>query len=69
MLDQRQASKAVFPIGHLLKKDLRSLASEFGLPNAGKKDSQGICFIGEIKIVINAISGIIDSVTNVKGRL
>ena len=50
LLNQRQVSKAMFPIGHLLKNDLRSLASDMGLPNAGKKDSQGICFIGEIKM-------------------
>ncbi len=50
LLNQKQVSKAMFPIGHLLKNDLRSLASDMGLPNAGKKDSQGICFIGEIKM-------------------
>lgn len=45
-----QLSRAHFPVGHLTKPEVRSLAAERGLPNAGKKDSQGICFIGEVKI-------------------
>lgn len=39
--------KVVFPIGHLKKDKLRSIAHEFGLSTAAKKDSTGICFIGE----------------------
>ena len=50
LLDQHQAAHARFPIGHLLKPDLRERAREIGLPNAGKKDSQGICFIGQVKM-------------------
>ena len=50
LLNQYQASRAIFPIGHLLKSDLRKAALDLGLPNAKKKDSQGICFIGEIKM-------------------
>ena len=46
-LNQRQLSKAVFPVGHLLKSDVRRIAREAGLPNHAKKDSTGICFIGE----------------------
>lgn len=46
-LNQHQVSKAVFPVGHLLKSDVRKLAHEAGLPNHAKKDSTGICFIGE----------------------
>jgi tRNA-specific 2-thiouridylase len=38
------------PIGHLLKPELRDLAREFGLKTAEKKDSQGICFIGQVKM-------------------
>jgi tRNA-specific 2-thiouridylase len=45
-----QVSRAMFPIGDLQKPDLRRLAEEANLPNAGKKDSQGICFIGNIKM-------------------
>lgn len=50
MLTQRQLQRALFPIGHLRKPELRALAREAGLPNADKKDSQGICFIGEVKM-------------------
>lgn len=47
-LDQTQLSKLFFPIGHLPKPEVRRLAEEFALPVATKKDSQGLCFIGEI---------------------
>mgnify|MGYP001176983228 CR=1 FL=1 len=50
LLSQSQLAAARFPIGHLAKPDLRRLAIEAGLPNAQKKDSQGICFIGEVKM-------------------
>ncbi len=50
LLNQAQLAGARFPIGHLLKPDLRRLAADAGLPNAAKKDSQGICFIGQIKM-------------------
>jgi tRNA-uridine 2-sulfurtransferase len=46
-LDQQQLSWAEFPVGHLLKPQVRSLASEAGLPTHAKRDSTGICFIGE----------------------
>jgi tRNA-specific 2-thiouridylase len=45
-----QLCDARFPVGHLRKPELRRLAREAGLPTAGKKDSQGICFIGEVKM-------------------
>jgi tRNA-specific 2-thiouridylase len=50
LLQQRQAARALFPIGELLKPDVREVARRFDLPNAEKKDSQGICFIGEVKM-------------------
>lgn len=50
LLDQPQLRDARFPIGHLEKPDLRQLAREAGLATAEKKDSQGICFIGEVKM-------------------
>lgn len=50
LMNQHQAAHAAFPIGHLLKKQVREEAERFSLPNAGKKDSQGICFIGEVKM-------------------
>jgi tRNA-specific 2-thiouridylase len=50
LLSQSQLADARFPIGHLPKPELRRLAAEAGLPTATKKDSQGICFIGEVKM-------------------
>ncbi|HTZ21314.1 MAG TPA: tRNA 2-thiouridine(34) synthase MnmA [Opitutaceae bacterium] len=49
-LSQEQLRDARFPIGHLTKPELRLLAREAGLVNAAKKDSQGICFIGQVKM-------------------
>lgn len=50
MMRAEQVRIAQFPIGHLLKPELRALAKELGLKTAEKKDSQGICFIGEVRM-------------------
>ena len=47
-LSYRQIQKLMFPIGHLMKGDVRAIAHEAGLPSADRKDSQGICFLGKI---------------------
>jgi tRNA-specific 2-thiouridylase len=46
-LTREQLSRAMFPVGHLRKSRVREIAREAGLPNHAKKDSTGICFIGE----------------------
>ena len=49
-ITQNQLSKALFPIGHLEKKEVRKIAKSIGLVTADKKDSQGLCFVGKIKL-------------------
>lgn len=49
-LNQEQLSKALFPIGHLQKPQVREIAKEIGLATAEKKDSQGLCFIGKVRL-------------------
>lgn len=49
-ITQAQLAKVLFPIGHLEKKEVRKIAKEEGLATAEKKDSQGLCFVGKIKL-------------------
>lgn len=50
-LTQDQLQHCLFPIGNLLKSEVRKKAKEFGLPNWNRKDSQGICFIGKLSMI------------------
>jgi tRNA-specific 2-thiouridylase len=49
-LTQKQLARTLFPVGNLEKKEVRRLAERFGLPTSGKKDSQGLCFVGHVDI-------------------
>lgn len=49
-LSQEQLSKSLFPIGELTKPEVRTIASNLGLITADKKDSQGLCFIGKVRL-------------------
>jgi tRNA-specific 2-thiouridylase len=50
LMTQWQAAHALFPTGEMLKPQVREVARRFNLPVAGKKDSQGICFLGQVKM-------------------
>jgi len=49
-LNQEQLASSLFPLGELTKDEVRDLAHEIKLPNADRKDSQGLCFIGKVPI-------------------
>ncbi len=51
-LNQKQLAKALFPIGHLQKPEVRKIAAELSLATAERKDSQGICFVGKVDLPI-----------------
>lgn len=51
-LSQKQLGKALFPIGHWLKPEVRKMAKQLNLPTADKKDSQGICFVGKVDLPV-----------------
>jgi tRNA-specific 2-thiouridylase len=50
LMTQRQAAHALFPTGEMLKPEVRKVARRFHLPVSEKKDSQGICFLGQVKM-------------------
>jgi tRNA-specific 2-thiouridylase len=62
-LSQQQLQKALFPIGDILKPEVRRIATKLGLASAQRKDSQGICFVGKVDLPVflqqqlKAISG------------
>lgn len=75
MLGQRALSYAMFPVGNLLKSEVRQIAREAGLPVSDKRDSTGVCFIGErdfrafLKNYLPATPGeIVDESGRVVGR-
>ena len=49
-LKKEQLPHILFPVGNISKPEVRKLAKKFGLPNAEKKDSQGLCFLGKIDV-------------------
>jgi len=51
-INQAQLEKIIFPIGHLTKKEVRKIAEKNNLITAKKKDSQGLCFVGKIKLPV-----------------
>lgn len=51
-LNQKQLAKSMFPVGHLLKPEVREIAREQGLITAERKDSQGICFVGKVDLPV-----------------
>ena len=51
-LNQAQLSKSLFPVGHLLKPEVREIARQQGLITAERKDSQGICFVGKVDLPV-----------------
>lgn len=70
-LRQDQLAHILFPVGDYQKEEVRKLAQKFGLPNAEKKDSQGLCFIGQIdfkKFLSQQISSQPGQVLNEKGE-
>ena len=74
-LTQKQLKHCLFPLGDLKKPEVRKLAQKFGLLNADKKDSQGICFLGKVgledflkKYIKPKKGSIIDIEGNVLGR-
>jgi tRNA-uridine 2-sulfurtransferase len=50
LLTDEQLARSVFPLGGMLKSEVRRIAAEAGLPTAQKKDSQGICFLGKVSL-------------------
>ncbi len=72
MLSEDELSRTLFPLGKMKKTEVRTLAAKIGLPTATKKDSQGICFIGDINMkdfLLNYIEPKKGSVVNSSGEV
>jgi tRNA-uridine 2-sulfurtransferase len=68
----QQLPHVLFPIGHMLKKEVRTLAHKIGLPNAAKKESMGLCFVGRIRLkdfLQQKLKVKTGKVVNTKGRV
>jgi tRNA-specific 2-thiouridylase len=50
-IEKEKIKNIIFPLGDYTKKEVREIARKYNLPNADKKDSQGICFLGKIKLI------------------
>ncbi len=75
LMTPRQAGHGLFPVGEMLKPQVRETARRFGLPVAEKKDSQGICFLGQVKMsdflrhyVADSVGEIVDTTGRVMGE-
>lgn len=71
-LGQKQLSKILFPLGNLRKTEVRKIAKELDLPVYNKKDSQGICFVGEVNIkefLSRRLSAKPGEIVDLKGRV
>ncbi|MDD4151029.1 MAG: tRNA 2-thiouridine(34) synthase MnmA [Candidatus Gracilibacteria bacterium] len=71
-LDQSQLEKTLFPIGNLEKPKVREIARDAGLPNAERKDSQGICFVGKVdlhKFLEKEIEKKVGNIVNTDGKI
>ena len=74
-LSQEQLSRALFPIGDLEKSEVREIAKKAHLPNANRKESQGICFVGKVDIkeflqkkIPNSEGDVVDTQWNILGK-
>ncbi|MFH0873322.1 MAG: tRNA 2-thiouridine(34) synthase MnmA [Candidatus Komeilibacteria bacterium] len=74
-LNQNQLQQSLFPLGELTKKDVRALAKKIKLPNHDRPDSQGLCFVGQVKMqkflqakIKPKPGDIVDTAGNIVGR-
>lgn len=71
-LNQDQLKHVIFPVGHLVKDEVRKIAEKKGIPTASKKDSQGLCFIGKVDMkdfLKNYIPEKIGNVLDIEGKV